>query len=222
MNCHCILIFVMVFSLFMMMPGGANAKTQSLLESSRAGLPVASVLCAVAPSDIEPALPKVTAPKKVSRRMLLLKGSIQRLTGIAMLSLLLLGPTKYITGGIEWEDALVLIKDYAIIGSIGTALLAFFKPASLEVRLGGFTAETQPQEDKIVTALLICASALWASFISIDVHYFRFEPLIPPKLKAFGHDLLKFGCLLAYTALYQNEYAAPIIKDQTITGINYS
>ena len=72
--------------------------------------------------------------------------------------------------------------------------------------------------DRIVTPLLIVSFFAWLAFIPIDVFRVRLLPLPPLAVSFLGAVLSLAGYGGICTALFQNAFAAPIVKDQSERG----
>ncbi|MDJ0867344.1 MAG: methyltransferase [Myxococcota bacterium] len=146
--------------------------------------------------------------------MLLVRGLVGGLLQLAFLAALLLIPAA----SWQWPRALQFLAVYGVIQVVGIVSLARVSPASLEARLSPPSAPTQPTADRIVTPLLFGALLAWFAFVPIDV--FRLELLPPPPLavSGIGAALALGGYGLIWVTLFQNAFAAPIVRDQTARG----
>jgi protein-S-isoprenylcysteine O-methyltransferase Ste14 len=72
--------------------------------------------------------------------------------------------------------------------------------------------------DRVVSLFLILTICAWFLFIPIDVFHLRLLP--PPHLtiSILGAALFLAGFGVLLTALFQNAFAAPIVKDQSDRG----
>lgn len=146
--------------------------------------------------------------------MLMLKGLLGVLSQIVLFAALLLIPA----GTWQWPRALQFLTGYGIVLLSATIFLARFAPASLEARLQPPAAKSQPMADRIVTALIILAALVWFMFIPIDVFYLRLLPTPTPVISGLGAliGLAGFGILIL--SVFQNEFAVPIVRDQSERG----
>lgn len=146
--------------------------------------------------------------------MLLLKGLIGVVLQIGLFAALLLIPA----GTWQWPRALQFLAGYGLVLLIATLVLARFAPSSLAARLEPPMAKSQPRMDRIVTTLLIVTVSAWFVFIPIDVFYLQILP--PPSLtiSILGAivGLAGFGTLTL--AIFQNEFAVPVVRDQSERG----
>ena len=78
--------------------------------------------------------------------------------------------------------------------------------------------ETQPLSDRIATRFLLMFLMGWFVFIPIDVFYLKL--LAPPQqiIQILGGILSLFGYSIMLLALYQNEFATPVVRDQSERG----
>jgi protein-S-isoprenylcysteine O-methyltransferase Ste14 len=146
--------------------------------------------------------------------MLVLRGLIGGLVQLGLLAALLLVPA----GTWQWPRAIQFLVVYGIANSISIVALARLAPASLEARLSAPAAESQPAADRVVTALLLLSLFAWFVFIPIDVFRLRLLPSPPLGVSVLGAVLLLAGYGLIWTTLFQNAFAAPIVKDQSDRG----
>jgi protein-S-isoprenylcysteine O-methyltransferase Ste14 len=146
--------------------------------------------------------------------MLLVRGLIGGLFQVLVVAALLLIPA----GTWQWPRAIQFLVVYCLVNSISIVTLARLAPASLEARLASPSAKSQPTADRIVTPLLILALLAWFAFIPIDVFRLQLLPPPPAWVSALGAVLSVAGYAVMWTSLYQNAFAAPIVKDQSERG----
>jgi protein-S-isoprenylcysteine O-methyltransferase Ste14 len=80
------------------------------------------------------------------------------------------------------------------------------------------SSKSQPMADRVVTAFLIVSFFVWLAFIPIDVFRLQLLPLPPLEVSVLGAVLLLAGYGIIWTTLFQNAFAAPIVKDQSERG----
>jgi protein-S-isoprenylcysteine O-methyltransferase Ste14 len=146
--------------------------------------------------------------------MLVLRGLIGGLVQLAVLAALLLIPA----GTWHWPRAIQFLVVYGLVNSVSIVSLARLAPASLEARLTAPVAESQPVADRVVTAFLIVSLFAWLAFIPTDVFRLRLLPLPPLEVSILGVVVLAAGYVVIWTTLFQNAFAAPIVKDQSERG----
>ncbi|ESA32542.1 isoprenylcysteine carboxyl methyltransferase [Leptolyngbya sp. Heron Island J] len=146
--------------------------------------------------------------------MLMLKGLLGVLSQLALLTALLLIPA----GTWQWPRALQFLAGYGIVLLIATVLLAMFAPASLEARLELPAAKSQPVADRVVTALIVLMAFAWFVFIPIDVFYLQLLPVPEPFISGLGALIGLAGYGILILAIFQNEFAVPIVRDQSERG----
>ena len=146
--------------------------------------------------------------------MLTIKGLLGGLFQIVLLTALLFIPA----GTWHWPRAILFLVVYSIVLLISIIVLAWLAPASLEARLQLPTAKSQPIADRVVTFILILLFSVWFVFIPIDVFHLQLFPLPPLSVSIFGTVLLFTGFGIVMVALFQNAFAAPIVKDQSERG----
>ena len=146
--------------------------------------------------------------------MLTIKGLLGGLFQVALFAALLLIPA----GTCHWPRAIQFLVVYSIVLLISIIVLARLAPASLEARLQFPAAKSQPVADRVVTSILILLFFVWFAFIPIDVFHLQLLPLPPLSVSIFGIVLLFTGFGIVMVALFQNAFAAPIVKDQSKRG----
>lgn len=146
--------------------------------------------------------------------MLIIKALIGSALQAALFAAFLLIPA----GTWEWPRAIQFLAAYWIAISLASIFLAIFRPDSLEARLEAPVSETQPFADRVATVILITVIAGWVAFIPIDVFYLRLIP--PPSMgtSASGAVIGVMGLLIVLAAIYQNQFAVPVVRDQSDRG----
>ena len=146
--------------------------------------------------------------------MLLIKGLLRALFQALIFGALLFLPA----GTTDWPRAVQFLVGFAVVSVLANALLAKIAPRSLEARLPGSAKEQQPTADRIASLLIGIALLAWFVFIPLDV--FRFHLLPPPArwTAILAAILLLGGYALMVTALIQNEFAIPVVKEQSDRG----
>ena len=146
--------------------------------------------------------------------MFLIKGVIGALAQTAIIGALLLFPAWTW----QWTEANQFLICYAVFNVISAAFLAIKAPASLEARMEMPMNKSQPLSDRIATTFLLVFLIGWFVFIPIDV--FHLKLLAPPqaKISVLGGLLTVFGYAIVLLAIYQNEFATPVVRDQSDRG----
>ena len=146
--------------------------------------------------------------------MFLIKGLIGATLQIAFFGALLLIPA----GTWQWTEANQFLYCYGFLTLVSTVFLAIKAPRSLEARMEMPMNESQPLSDRIATTFLLVFLVGWFVFIPIDI--FHLKLLAPPQhsisILGGAASLLGYGIML--TALYQNEFATPVVRDQYDRG----
>jgi len=146
--------------------------------------------------------------------MFLIKGLIGAILQIAFFGALLLIPA----GTWQWTEANQFLYCYGFLTLVSTVFLAIKAPRSLEARMEMPMNESQPLSDRIATTFLLVFLVGWFVFIPIDI--FHLKLLAPPQhsisILGGAASLLGYGIML--TALYQNEFATPVVRDQSDRG----
>jgi len=146
--------------------------------------------------------------------MLLIKGLLGALFQIALFAVLLFLPA----GTWNWPRAILFLMVYGLLMLVSTVVLARLAPASLEARLTAPIDKSQPVADRVVTSCLFLSLIAWFVLIPIDVFHLQLLP--PPHftVSAFGAVMFLAGFGIIITALFQNAFAVPIVRDQTERG----
>jgi len=146
--------------------------------------------------------------------MLVIKGVVGSLFQTAIIGALILLPAWTW----QWTEANQFLICYAILSVFSAVFLALKAPASLEARMEMPMNETQPLSDRIATGFLLAFLLGWFLFIPIDVFYLKL--LAPPQqmIQILGGILSLFGYVIMLLALYQNEFATPVVRDQSERG----
>jgi len=146
--------------------------------------------------------------------MLVLRGLVGGLAQLVLLAALLLIPA----GTWHWPRAIHFLVVYGLVNSVSIVALARLAPASLEARLTAPSAKSQPMADRAVTPLFIVSIFAWLVFIPVDVFRLRLLPLPPLEVSILGAIVSLAGYAIIWTTLFQNAFAAPIVKDQSERG----
>lgn len=146
--------------------------------------------------------------------MLLIKGLFGSLFQIALFATLLFIPA----GTWQWPRAIQFLSVYSILLLVSTVLLARMAPSSLEARLEVPVAKSQPMADRVITLFLLPSIFAWFVFIPIDVFHLQILPPPPFLVSAFGAILFFSGYGILTLALFQNEFAVPVVRDQSERG----
>ena len=146
--------------------------------------------------------------------MLVIKGVVGSLFQTAIIGALILLPAWTW----QWTEANQFLICYAILSVVSAVFLALKAPASLEARMEMPMNETQPLSDRIATRFLLLFLMGWFVFIPIDVFYLKL--LAPPQqmIQVLGGILTLFAYFIMLLALYQNEFATPVVRDQSERG----
>ena len=146
--------------------------------------------------------------------MFVIKGVVGSLFQTAIIGALILLPAWTW----QWTEANQFLICYAILSVFSAVFLALKAPASLEARMEMPMNETQPSSDRIATTFLLVFLVGWFVFIPIDVFYLKL--LAPPQqmIQILGGILSLFGYGIMLLALYQNEFATPVVRDQSERG----
>jgi protein-S-isoprenylcysteine O-methyltransferase Ste14 len=146
--------------------------------------------------------------------MLVVRGLLGGLFQLALFASLLLVPA----GTVHWPRAIQFLLAYGIVLFASTIWLGIVAPFSLEARLEPAINKKQPIADRFATAFIGVAVGGWMVFIPIDV--FRLQLLPAPSLgvSVCGAAVGAAGFAIVLTALYQNSFATPVVRDQSERG----
>ena len=146
--------------------------------------------------------------------MLVIKGVVGSLFQTAIIGALILLPAWTW----QWTEANQFLICYAILSMFSAVFLALKAPASLEARMEMPVNETQPLSDRIATGFLLMFLLGWFLFIPIDVFYLKLLATPQQMIQILGGILSLFGYGIMLLALYQNEFATPVVRDQSERG----
>jgi len=146
--------------------------------------------------------------------MLIVKGLIGVTVQLALFAALLLLPA----GTWQWPQAIQFLVAHGILSFITTIVLAMVAPASLEARMQGVVHKSQPRADRIISYLLFPFMFVWFVMIPIDVFYLQWLPTPDFIVTVIGAGIFFVGYAIVTVATYQNEFAVPIVKDQSERG----
>lgn len=153
--------------------------------------------------------------------MAFLRGFVSPLPLVAMIAADLLVVAGAVGGVWAWPAALIFVGVYGGLSMTASGLLAQFRPASFAVRQGkwmGRKGETQPLVDALGLGLYMAFFLGWFAFIPLDVFQLHLLPAPPAVLEAAGLAGVIVGIGVVYTAIGQNRFAAPTIRDQSGEG----
>lgn len=146
--------------------------------------------------------------------MLIVKGLAGGLFQVALFAAFLLIPA----GTWHWPRAIQFLIAYSVLVSFSIVALALVAPASLEARLVAPAAKSQPKADRVASALLFTSILAFMAFIPIDVFHLHLFPAPTLGVSIFGAVVFLAGFGVMLLTLYQNAFAAPIVKDQADRG----
>ena len=147
--------------------------------------------------------------------MLVVRGLLGGLFQLALFASLLLIPA----GTVNWPRAIQFLLAYGVVLFASIIWLGTVAPSSLEARLEPAINKKQPIADRVATAFIGVAVGGWMIFIPIDV--FRLQLLPAPSLGvsiSAEPPSCATGFAITLTALYQNAFATPVVRDQSERG----
>lgn len=150
--------------------------------------------------------------------MRVLRALRSALSFLVIVAALLLVPAGVLPGGTWlWVPALVFLGLLSTLVIGAQVAMAIFRPASFEVRQGGFVADKSKRQPLIDALGLFAYAALlagWLAFIPLDVFVLHVRPAPAAWVSGLGLATALAGNAVAYAAIWQNRFAAPTIHDQ--------
>jgi protein-S-isoprenylcysteine O-methyltransferase Ste14 len=118
-------------------------------------------------------------------------------------------------GTLHWWRAWLLIAVFLVGAVWGVLSLLHGHKGLLEERLKSPLQKGQPLGDKIVVLLLLGTYFGGVAFIPLDVFHLHLLSKPGPLVSSLGLIILNAGWWIAYLALRENAFAAPVVKHQT-------
>ena len=118
-------------------------------------------------------------------------------------------------GTLHWWRAWLLIAVFLVGAVWGVLSLLHSHKGLLEERLKSPLQKGQPLGDKIVVLLLLGTFFGGVAFIPLDVFHLHLLSKPGPLVSSLGLIILNAGWWIAYLALRENAFAAPVVKHQT-------
>ena len=146
--------------------------------------------------------------------MLIIRGLFGGFIQVAIFAALLFIPA----GTWHWPRAWQFLGAYGLVMAVSIIMLAKLAPESLAARLQRPSDKSQPMADRIVTTLLILSMLAWFAFVSMDVFHMQLLPKPHLIVSVFGAVFFFTGYGICMVSIYQNAFAAPIVKDQSERG----
>lgn len=146
-----------------------------------------------------------------------LRGLRSALTFLVPVAALLLVPAGLLGGAWIWPRGLVFLGLLSAIVVGAQVAIAVYRPASFEVRQQGLVADKakrQPLIDVIALAAYFVLLVAWLVFIPLDAFALHVLPPPPGWVAGLGLVTALAGVTVAYSAIWQNQFAAPTIHDQ--------
>lgn len=149
---------------------------------------------------------------------MILKGLLGAVTQWAFFWAVVILPAGIFAGEWGWERGWQFLAVYAAMLLPTTLLLAIFAPASLEARLRAPASAEQPKDDKIASAVLFTALILYLLFQPFDALFWQLLGSPPSLLSYVGLACSVAGYLFVVWTIVVNNFAIPIVEDQTEAG----
>jgi protein-S-isoprenylcysteine O-methyltransferase Ste14 len=138
------------------------------------------------------------------------------------ISALLLIPAGLTPGGTWiWPKGLAFALVFSAITLTGSVALARFRPETSRLRQEGVVAaraKKQPLIDAVGSALLVAYLLAWVALIPVDVFRLHLLPAPAAAVSWAGGLCAAAGAVLTHLAVWQNEFAAPNVQDQSARG----
>lgn len=116
-----------------------------------------------------------------------------------------------------WDRGLVFVGFLSAVVIAARTAIAIYRPASFEVRQGGFVADKakrQPLVDAITLVAYVVLLASWLVLIPLDVFVLRLLPPPAGWVSGLGLAAVVAGLFVTHAAVWQNQFAAPTIHEQ--------
>lgn len=126
---------------------------------------------------------------------------------IAIMAVLLFVPA----GTLRWAAGWVFLAEMGGFGLVIGLWLARHDPALLAERMSMFVQPAQKRWDKAFMASIAVVWVPWLALMALDAARWRTAHM-PIWLQAIGAVLIALCMYLAYLALRENSYAAPVVK----------
>jgi protein-S-isoprenylcysteine O-methyltransferase Ste14 len=140
---------------------------------------------------------------------MLVKWLVQTIIWLGLIAILLFVPA----GTVNWSGAWVFLIEALVVSVVLGLWLARHDPALLKERLRPPIQKGQSIPDKIITGLLVLLYLGWFVFMGLDAVRFKWSA-VPTWLAAPGALAFLLACYIAYLALRENSFAAPVVKIQ--------
>jgi protein-S-isoprenylcysteine O-methyltransferase Ste14 len=127
---------------------------------------------------------------------------------------LLFGPA----GTLDWWRAWVFLGLFFVVAVAGSFGILRASPDLIAERLKAPIQKDQPRADKILLPAFIAAYVASIVIVPLDVFHWRLLPQPGPIAASVGVVLFLGGCWIAYLALRENAFAAPVVKHQGDRG----
>jgi protein-S-isoprenylcysteine O-methyltransferase Ste14 len=115
----------------------------------------------------------------------------------------------------HWPRAVEFLIGFGVLSLVVTVALAKWAPASLEARSQKGIAKNQPTADKVALTFVGLFNLAWFAFNALDANRFHLLPRPPLWLAVLGAVIWFIGYAIMTTAVWQNQFATPIVGDQT-------
>lgn len=124
-------------------------------------------------------------------------------------------PAGLIAGDWAWARGWQFLSIYAVFLAVALIIMARFAPASLAARTRGMSSDDQEPDDKRATNILLAALILSLVTPSIDVHGIALFGGVGAALQTVGLLLWIAGFVFICWVIVANEFAIPVVEDQS-------
>lgn len=116
-----------------------------------------------------------------------------------------------------WPQGLAFMGLLSVVVIGARTAIATFRPASFEVRQGGFVADKakrQPLVDAVALMGYLVLLIAWLLLIPLDVFVLHLLPPPAGWVSGLGLTAAAIGLFVTHAAVWQNQFAAPTIHEQ--------
>lgn len=130
----------------------------------------------------------------------------------------LIGAVLFLSAGTwDWPEGWAYVGLMIVLSFIIGGALARHDPALLKERMKPPIQEGQPVSDKIATSILFVLVIAWYGFMALDAVRFGWSS-VPIWVQGLGVLCLVVWVAIAYRALRENSFLAPVVKIQAERG----
>lgn len=147
--------------------------------------------------------------------MLLVKAIIGCFFQLGLFWCVVILPAGLIAGDWAWTRGWQFLSIYAGFLAVALIIMARIAPASLAARTRGMSSDDQEPDDKRATNVLVAALILSLATPSIDLHSVMLFGGVGVALQTAGAVLWMCGFVFLCWVIVANEFAIPVVEDQS-------